>query len=57
MYKPLFLGISNAPPAVVYGVLIIFLVWLATAAGFAIWFMGHCVVKLISRIRAKTMRK
>lgn len=56
MYKPLFLGISNAPPAVVYGVLIIFLVWLATAACFALWFIGHCVGILISWIRRKLRR-
>jgi hypothetical protein len=56
MYKPLFLGISNADPKVVYGILIILLIWLATAAGFALWFIGHCVGLSWGWIRKQLIR-
>jgi hypothetical protein len=53
MYKPLFLGISNADPIVAYGVLIIIAVWLLIATGIALYFIGLCIKIVFNWIRGK----
>jgi hypothetical protein len=51
MYKPLILGISNANPVVLYGLLIFLLVGLILFAGVIVYFTGYYMMKLVRRIR------
>jgi hypothetical protein len=51
MYKPLFLGISNADPIVLYGFLIIVFAGLISIAGIVLYFTGYYIIKLVRRIR------
>ena len=50
MYKPLFLGISNADPVVLYGFLIVVFAGLISIAGIILYFTGYYIIKLMRRM-------
>jgi hypothetical protein len=56
MYKLFLLGISNADPVVLYGVLIVLFLGLTSIAGLIVYFTGYCVVKLIRWIRGNSTK-
>ena len=56
MYKPLLLGISNANPVVLYGVLIFLFLSLISIAGIIVYFTGFYIIKLIRRIRRNSTK-
>ena len=51
MYKPLLLGINNADPFVLYGLLIILFLGLISIAGIMVYFTGYYIIKTIRRMR------
>jgi hypothetical protein len=57
MYKPLFLGISNADPVVLYGLLIFLLAGLILLAGIIAYLACYYILKLVRLIRDYSMRK
>jgi hypothetical protein len=56
MYKPLFLGISNADPLVLYGFLIALMLSLIVIACLIVYFTGYYIIKLIRWIRNNSMK-
>jgi hypothetical protein len=57
MYKPRFLGISNADPLVLSGFLIALMVSLIVIACLIFYFAGYYLIKLIRWIRKNSLYK
>ena len=53
MYKPLLLGISNADPVVVYGVLIVILLGFISFACICFYHTGCYIIKSLRRLGKK----
>ncbi len=51
MHKPLFLGISNADPLVLYGFLIVGFAGIISCAGIIVYFTGYYIIKLMRLMR------
>jgi hypothetical protein len=56
MYKPLFLGISNADPLVLYGFLIALFLGLISIAGIIVYFTGYYIIKFVRWIRRNSIK-
>jgi hypothetical protein len=60
MYKPLFLGINNAPIwalPVVCGIVIAFIIGFILMAGIIVYFAVCYIIKIICRMRTTLMKK
>jgi hypothetical protein len=56
MYRPLFLGISNADPLVLYGFLIALTLSTIVVVGLILYFIGYYIIKLVRWARTTSMK-